>query len=175
MPALLRRLTTPSGAAALCGVVLFAALCGAWVFQYVVGLVPCHLCLVQRMPYYAGIPLSLALAVLVWRGALPAWAVRGGLLVLLGILLWSAGLGVYHSGVEWKLWAGPADCTGGGVARISGDLVAQLSRTRVVMCDEAAWRFLGLSLAGYNVLVSAGLAAFVAAALCPYGSSSQSQ
>ena len=75
-------------------------------------------------------------------------------------MLWNAGLGVYHSGVEWHWWPGPQDCS--GARRDFGPAAACSTRcrtTRVVRCDEAAWRFLGLSLAGYNVLISLALAA----------------
>jgi disulfide bond formation protein DsbB len=82
-------------------------------------------------------------------------------------MLWNAGLGVYHSGVEWKWWQGPQECAGTlddlGAA---GGLLNKLQSITVVRCDEAAWRFLGLSLAGYNVLISlalAGVAAWAAA------------
>ena len=85
-----------------------------------------------------------------------------------------AGLGVYHSGVEWKWWPGPIDCTG-DISNFgsAGSLLDQMQKTSVVRCDAAAWRFLGLSLAGYNVLISLALAALCALGL--YGSSSVSQ
>ena len=68
-------------------------------------------------------------------------------------------LGTYHAGVEWHWWAGPADCSGPLTdLRTGGSLLNQLHAVHVVRCDEAAWRFLGLSLAGYNVLVSLALA-----------------
>jgi disulfide bond formation protein DsbB len=75
-------------------------------------------------------------------------------------MLWNAGLGVYHSGVEWKWWAGPRDCSGAleGLGSAE-DLMKRLQQTNVVRCDEAAWRFLWLSLAGYNALISLVLAA----------------
>ena len=78
----------------------------------------------------------------------------------------SAALGLHHSGVEWALWAGPSDC--GGVAAPAAtsvsDFLTSLETARVVSCTEAAWRFLGLSLAGWNVLISLVLAAFAAVA-----------
>jgi len=75
-------------------------------------------------------------------------------------MLWNAGLGVYHSGIEWHWWPGPQDCSGTGPNLTGGgSLLEQMQNTRVVRCDEAAWRFLGLSLAGYNVLISLALAA----------------
>src|SRR5262249_26897120 len=75
-------------------------------------------------------------------------------------MLWNAGLGVYHSGVEWRWWQGPQECSGAlddlGTA---GGLLNKLQSITLVRCDEAARRFLGLSLAGYNALISSVLAA----------------
>jgi disulfide bond formation protein DsbB len=85
-----------------------------------------------------------------------------GLIVL--VLLWGAGLGIYHAGVEWKLWAGPLECSGPlNDLGTAGDLLRRVQTARIVRCDEAAWRFLGISLAGYNVLISLVLAAIAAA------------
>jgi disulfide bond formation protein DsbB len=67
----------------------------------------------------------------------------------------NAGLGAYHSGVEWGWWQGPTTCTGPLVNLPSAaNLLEQLDKVKVVRCDEVQWRFLGLSLAGYNVLIS---------------------
>jgi disulfide bond formation protein DsbB len=133
---------------------------GALVFEHAFGYVPCKLCLIQRNPYYIAIPLGLAAAVLP-----PRWG-RIGLWLLALVFAVSAVLGAYHAGVEWGLWAGPSDCGGGSGAGAGnvGDFLNQLQNTRVVSCTEAAWRFLGLSLAGWNVLISLGLAAFTAKA-----------
>jgi hypothetical protein len=97
-----------------------------------------------------------------WRLSLPRTAslARIGLVLLGLVFLGSAGLGAYHAGVEWGWFAGPSDC-GGAVASAPGsvgDFLRDLERTRVVSCTEAAWRFMGLSLAGWNVLISLGLA-----------------
>ncbi|MBI3433653.1 MAG: disulfide bond formation protein B, partial [Proteobacteria bacterium] len=75
----------------------------------------------------------------------------------------NAALGVYHAGVEWKWWAGPQDCSG-PVAGLgaAANMLARMQATSLVRCDEAPWRFLGLSLAGYNALISAALAAVAA-------------
>ncbi len=129
---------------------------GALVFEHAFGYVPCKLCLIQRNPYYIAIPLGLAAAVLP-----PRWG-RIGLWLLALLFVVSAGLGAYHAGVEWGFWAGPSDCGGGSGAGAGnvGDFLNQLQTTRVVSCTEAAWRFLGLSLAGWNVLISLGLAGF---------------
>lgn len=137
-----------------------ATIGGALVFEHVFGYVPCKLCLIQRNPYYIAMPVGLAAAVLP-----PHWT-RAGLWLLALIFLVSAGLGAYHSGVEWGFFAGPSDCGGGAGAGAGnvGDFLSQLQNTRVVSCTEAAWRFLGLSLAGWNVLISLALAAFAARA-----------
>ncbi|SCY58562.1 disulfide bond formation protein B [Microvirga guangxiensis] len=137
-----------------------ATIGGALVFEHVFGYVPCKLCLVQRNPYYIAIPLGIVAALLP-----PRWT-RAGLWLLALVFLVSAGLGAYHSGVEWGFFAGPADCGGGsgaGAGNVS-DFLNQLQTTRVVSCTEAAWRFLGLSLAGWNVLISLALAAVAAKA-----------
>jgi disulfide bond formation protein DsbB len=144
-----------------------AATIGAALFsQHVLGLLPCELCYLQRYPYYAAIPVALALAL----APLPDGLRRAGLGLLALIFLVSAGLGAYHAGVEWGLWQGPADCGGVPAPAPSGmgDFLKQLETTRVVSCTEAAFRFLGLSMAGWNTLVSLGLAGFAAlAALRP--------
>jgi disulfide bond formation protein DsbB len=135
-----------------------ATIGGALVFEHVLGYVPCKLCLIQRNPYYIAIPLGLVAAFL------PPRYTRAGLWCLALIFVVSAGLGAYHSGVEWGFFAGPSDCGGGsgaGAGNVS-DFLNQLQSTRVVSCTEAAWRFLGLSLAGWNVLISLALAAFSA-------------
>jgi disulfide bond formation protein DsbB len=138
---------------------------GALVFEHALGYVPCKLCLTQRNPYYIAIPLGIAAALLP-----PRWT-RVGLWLLALVFLVSAGLGAYHSGVEWGFFAGPSDCGGGagqGAGNV-GDFLNQLQSTRVVSCTEAAWRFLGLSLAGWNALISLALAAFAAKAAAGKG------
>ncbi|MGO4574075.1 disulfide bond formation protein B [Microvirga sp. 2TAF3] len=132
-----------------------ATIGGALVFQHVWGYQPCKLCLQQRNPYYLAIPLALLTAVMP-----PRWG-RIGLWCLALIFVVSAGMGAYHAGVEWGFWLGPSDCGGGAAAGAGnvGDLLNQLQTIRVVSCTEAAWRFLGLSLAGWNALISLALAA----------------
>ena len=138
-----------------------AAIAGAWVFELAFGYAPCKLCLLQRWPYYIGIPLGLA-AYAAGGAATSAGRVLIALFVV--AFLVSAGLGFYHAGAEWKFWAGPTDCGGRiqeGPASVL-DLRKSLETARVVRCDEAALRVLGLSFPGWNVLVSiaaAGLAA----------------
>jgi len=152
-----------AGAAARAAAAIFAVslatLLGAWYFQFVLGYPPCPLCLQQRIPYYIVIPLALVIAVAA-RGNAPRALVTAGLAALLIAALAGAALGTYHAGVEWHLWAGPSDCTGSlGSLNSGGSLLDQLNTIHVVRCDQAAWRLFGISLAGYNVLISLGMAA----------------
>ena len=151
-----------AGAALVIAIVGAAAILGAYYFQYVLGLRPCPLCLEQRIAYYFAIPLALILAYAASRGAARPLVTAGLVLIALAMLV-NVGLGVYHAGIEWKFWPGPADCSGPvtGLGRAS-DLMKQLQNVSVVRCDEAAWRFLGLSLAGYNALISLALAGIAA-------------
>src|ERR1700742_2798984 len=165
----------PAAAAALViAVVGAAAIAGAWFFELVLKLRPCPLCLEQRLPYYVGIPLALAVAFAAWRGA-PRALVVGGMIALAGLMLWGAYLAVFHAGIEWKFWPGPAECSGAATLGPAGGLLDRLKDIVVVRCDEAAWRFLGISLAGYNAVISAALAVVALAGAKAYGSSSVSQ
>lgn len=139
-----------------------ATIAGAWFFQLVLEILPCPLCLEQRYAYYLAIPLG-ALTALAARGGAPRPLLLAGLAILTLAALANAGLGAYHSGVEWGFWKGPTDCTGPVVNLGSaGDLLSRLDTVKVVRCDEVQWRFLGLSLAGYNVLISLLMAAIAA-------------
>src|SRR5882672_774243 len=130
---------------------------GAWFFQLVIKLQPCPMCLEQRWPYYIGIPLALAIAFAARRQALRMIVVLG-LVALAALMLWGAYMGVFHAGVEWKFWLGPAECAGTPEFGGAGGLLNRLQNLNIVRCDGAAWRFLGLSLAGYNALISLALA-----------------
>jgi disulfide bond formation protein DsbB len=122
-----------------------ATIAGAWIFQFA-GYDPCHLCLLERWAYYAAIAISLILLIAKSNA-------RIGFYLLAIIMLASAVFGVYHAGVEWKWWPGPDTCTGGST--LGG--LPDLSKP-VVMCDEAAIRIFGLSLAGWNAVISFALA-----------------
>lgn len=135
------------------------ALAAAWYFQLVIGLAPCPLCLDQRIAYYAGVPLAIvSFMLLVFCAERTVWVGIGR--VLLGVLALAmfanAVLAAYHAGVEWRFWAGPTSCTG-GVPQITTDVFAALKGTRVLRCDEAPWRLFGVSMAGWNALIAAGL------------------
>jgi disulfide bond formation protein DsbB len=142
-----------------------ATIAGAWIFQFA-GYDPCHLCLLQRWAYYFAVPFSLLLSVS--AGANPKGA-RRGLYLLAVVMLGSAIFGTYHAGVEWKWWAGPETCSGD----ISGGL-PDLTKP-VVACNEAAIRIVGISLAGWNAIISAALAVIALAGARHQGSSSVSQ
>jgi disulfide bond formation protein DsbB len=148
-----------AAAATAIAVVGAAAILGAWFFQFVLGLKPCPLCLEQRYAYYFAIPLAV-MVVLGDRVGASRKVLTAALAAIAAGMLWNTYLGIYHSGIEWKWWVGPTDCSGAlenlGSA---GNLAKTLQTMSVVRCDEAAWRFLGLSLAGYNALISLTLAA----------------
>ena len=151
-------------------------LAGAWFFQLVLDIRPCPLCLEQRYAYYLAVPLGLALAFAASRRA-PQPVLLAGFAVLLLAALANAWLGGYHAGVEWQFWQGPTDCSG-PVADLgsAGTLLQRLDTVKVIRCDEVQWRFLGLSLAGYNALISLTLAAIAAwGALCAKGQGSNSE
>ena len=149
----------PAVAAALViAVIGVLTMAGFFFFQYGLGYPPCPLCLEQRYAFYMAVPLA-AMILLGQSVGSSHKVLMLALLVIAAAMLWNAGLGVYHSGVEWRWWPGPQDCSGATPDfSAGGSLLDQINRTRVVRCDEAAWRFLGLSLAGYNVLVSLSLA-----------------
>ena len=136
-----------------------ATLAGAWFFQLVLDIRPCPLCLEQRYAYYLAIPLG-ALTALAAGWNAPRVVGLAGLALLALAALGNAGLGTYHAGGEWGFWQGPTDCTGPvGNLGSAGDLLKRLDTVKVIRCDEVQWRFLGLSLAGYNVLISLLMAA----------------
>src|SRR5581483_3275866 len=95
-------------AAFLIAIVSAATLAGAWFFQLVVGLSPCPLCLDQRIPYYAAVPLAIVIAALADKKALA----RIGFALIAIVLAIGYALAIYHAGVEWKFWPGPQDCSG---------------------------------------------------------------
>ena len=149
-------------AAALVTVIGLLTIGGFFFFQYVLGYPPCPLCLDQRNAYYICVPL----AALLWLGGSHGASRKvmiAGFAVVVAVMLWNTGLSTYHAGVEWKFWPGPIDCSGpinkfGSAA----DLMKKLQNIRIVRCDVAAWRLFGISLAGYDVLVSLALAAIAA-------------
>lgn len=143
---------TPLRAALVAFLLSAGAISGAWLFQ-LAGYLPCELCLAERWPYYAGTPYA---ALVVWLCASGPMRARRPALALLGLLfLGSAGFGAYHAGVEWGIFKGPTGCTGPlTTAPSMADFMHQLQTVKVVRCDTVAIRVLGLSLAGWNAVVS---------------------
>ena len=155
--------TNPALAAALAIAAIAAlTLAGAWFFQLVLDIRPCPLCLEQRYAYYLAIPLGALVARAAAKDA-PRGVLIVGLAILAVAMLYNAGLGAYHAGVEWGFWQGPTECSG-SVLDLGkpGSLLDNLDKVKVIRCDEVQWRFLGLSLAGYNVLISLAMAALAA-------------
>ncbi len=136
----------------------FATIAGAWFFELVIGLAPCPMCLTQRWPYYIGLPILVIALVMVKNP--DKNIARMSTLATAVLFLGGAIFAAYHSGVEWHFWAGPADCSGGEDLSASvGNLLADLKTAKVVSCVDAAWRLFGISLAGYNVIISAAISA----------------
>jgi disulfide bond formation protein DsbB len=153
----------PAGLSALAIAVISAAtLMGAWYFQFFRDIVPCPMCLEQRYVYYFAIPFAALLAFAAVRGA-PRALLLAGLALLALATLGNAGFGTYHAGVEWGFWPGPSSCTGPLLnLGHAGSLFDQLDKVKVVPCDVVQWRYLGISLAGYNALISLAMTAIAA-------------
>ncbi|OWV86413.1 hypothetical protein ATY78_23430 [Rhizobium sp. R635] len=130
-------------------------------FQYIGGYIPCALCLLQRQPYYYAIPIAIIAAISSLVG-LPNWITRALILAAGILMLVTAGMGVYHAGVEWHFWPGPATCstTANSMTSNAGDLLTELNTIKGPSCTDAALRVLGLSFAGWNVIAGILLAAF---------------
>jgi len=139
-----------------------AALAAASFAQYVGGLAPCPLCLWQRYPYGVAIVLGIIALLLTDRPA-----AGRAVLALAGLaILTSAGIAVFHVGVERHWWAGLASCSGAiDLTQPADKLAKQLMEAPVVRCDQVAWSLFGLSIASYNVLYAGatGLATLWAA------------
>jgi disulfide bond formation protein DsbB len=131
-----------------------AMLATAHAFQTFGHLAPCELCLKQRTVYWVAGGVALAAMVVVRLPAGARWRPWSDAL-LAAIFLVGAGIAAYHAGVEWKFWPGPQTCTGVGTVDLKSmqDLLAG-KVGRVVRCDEPAWVFLGLSMAGWNAVAS---------------------
>ncbi len=124
---------------------------GALAFQYWGGLAPCEMCYWQRWPHLAAIALGLV-ALLLRRHPQ-----RRGVVWLAGLaILVAAAIGLFHAGVEQRWWQGPTACTAAPAA--GGDIFAGMLTAPVVRCDAIPWELFGLSLAGWNALLSALIA-----------------
>lgn len=122
-----------------------ALLLGAFGFQ-MMGYAPCKMCIWQRWPH----------AVAIVIGVVAFFVPRAGLLYLGALAaLTTAAIGVFHAGVELKWWQGPTTCTSGDISNLSTDeLMTQILNAPVIRCDEIAWQFMGISMAGWNAILS---------------------
>ena len=123
-----------------------ALLGGALAFQYVGGLNPCEMCMWQRWPHVAALALGLA-----------AWALRSNRLVVAlaaVAVLASGAIGAFHAGVEQHWWEGITACSAGATSGTTAEIMAQIMATPFVRCDDIAWSLFGISMAGWNALLS---------------------
>jgi disulfide bond formation protein DsbB len=149
----------PQALARLIALLLPTALLGGALFsQYVGGLHPCEMCIWQRWPHAAAI----LLALLAFTG--PATSTRARIFTLLAALAIavSGAIGVYHAGVEAKIFEGLTQCTATGKGLKGADLLNQIMHAPIVRCDEVQFRLLGLTLAGWNAVLSLGGATLIA-------------
>ncbi len=136
---------------------------------------PCELCLKERQVYWVAAGVAAIGGAMLIRGHYtyiapgPSRANDGkrykysvpGLNTLLTVVfLGGAALAAYHAGAEWKFWPGPASCTGSHVQVSAADLTRLLNGGPIAVpaCDKPAWVFLGISMAGWNALISLKLA-----------------
>jgi disulfide bond formation protein DsbB len=147
---------SPATIALLLGAAALALLLGALGFQYLDRLPPCEMCMWQRYPHIAAAAFGIGGFLLMRARLVPQSALRICAAAAICAIALSGAIGVYHAGVEWHWWKGPQSCTGPVFQYTGGPLDLDAP---VVACDRAAWRLLGLSLAGYNALLSLGIAA----------------
>lgn len=154
--------TSPNTIPGFVLLVTVAMLSSAYSAQYVGGLRPCILCLYERIPWFVAGGLTLVTALMAFSGPL-----RRGILLLTAVtLLAGAALAAYHVGVEQHWWAGPGTCSAPERMPLNIDeLKALLEAPMVVRCDQIPWEKFGISLAGYNAIISAftGLVALAGA------------
>ena len=155
LPGLLDRIALPSQLGLVAAIGSAVLLGAAYFFQYVMGLAPCEMCLWQRWPHMLVIAAGVA--------ALACYKTPrlAGALLLLAIagLVTTAALGLFHAGVELRWWQGPQACSGTIPTGLSAEeLRKYLFSTKMVRCDAVAWSLLGISMAGWNAILSAVLA-----------------
>jgi disulfide bond formation protein DsbB len=153
---------TASQVALFAGSVALSLILGALAFQYIGGYPPCEMCHWQRWPHIAAAAIGLVGFLLLQTGLLDRSLALPLAVLAIALIAASGALGIYHAGVEWHFWPGPAACTS---SYVPGQVVDLTHFGRVPLCDRAAWRLLGISMAGYNALISLGTAALAAFAL----------
>jgi len=153
MTTLLTRLLPPQRIPIALAVCSALVLITVNIFEYGFGYLPCHLCLYQRLPWWIALGLScVAIMLLKRRGVL---SLLISILALVAILV-GAGLGAYHAGVEYQFWPGPSGCTGAQALStgLAGAIQNIQSGPPAPSCGDPAWTLFGISMAGYNFLLS---------------------
>lgn len=135
---------------------------GAWGSELFGGLVPCELCLEQRLPYYWGLPV-LALVIILWD-RLPRVVFYVAMVLVLAVFAWGLYLATYHAGVEYGFWPGPTSCTGTG-GDISFSDLSNINAAKVVPCDKVQFSLFGITLAGFNALITLAIIAMLGRAV----------
>ncbi len=141
-------------------VVPAALLAGALGSQYIGGLYPCEMCHWQRWPHYAALVVAIA--------AFAAGSARAArpLVLLAAVLIMASGaIGLFHAGVEYGWWKGLTRCAAVATSGSSADILKEIMATPMIRCDEAQWKLFGISLAGYNAILSLGFGSAIIA-LC---------
>jgi disulfide bond formation protein DsbB len=138
-----------------------ALLAGAWGSQLIGGLVPCEMCHWQRWPHYAAVVLALL------AFAVPGRTNRTGLVALAALAIAVSGaIGVAQAGTEYHWWRDLTACTSSlGGATSDADMLNRIMHAPVVRCDQPQWTLFGISLAGFNAIISLAGAAVIAALL----------
>jgi disulfide bond formation protein DsbB len=156
----------PQGIALGLGTVSVLLLLGALGFQYLARMPPCELCLWQRWPHAGAAVVGFGGPLLIRAGLLERNVAKGVAALAVLLIATSGAIGMYHAGVQWHWWPGPQSCTGAAFHYTGAPLDLNAP---VVQCDIASWRLFGISLAGYNALVSFAVAAVGAILLARSG------
>ena len=127
----------------------FGLLAGAYVSQYIGGLYPCEMCWWQRWPHFAALPLALGAFVLPGEGKRRLFTALAALAILTSGLI-----GGYHAGVEYGWWEGITTCSSTVTPGSGKDVLDAILNAPLIRCDIAPWTLFGISLAGYNFLIS---------------------
>ena len=162
---LTERLPLPSRLGLLAALGSGALLGGAYYFQYVVGLPPCEMCYWQRWPHGAAI----ILAALAFTSSADSPRARNLTLLAALAIIVSGIIGVFHVGVEYHWWTGPQACSGNIPRGLSPEqLKKALFGAKMVRCDETAWAMWGISMAGWNAILSGALAFVLASGVASW-------
>lgn len=153
--------STPSHAASIARLIALllplALLGGAMGSQYIGGLHPCEMCYWQRWPHAAAI----LIALLAFTAPVGSSRSRNLVLLAAAAIAVSGILGVYHAGVEAKIFQGITTCTANSKGMSTAELLRQISHAPLIRCDQVQFRFLGISMAGWNAILSLGGAAAI--------------